>query len=174
MDGGSGDKQTASLLNKTLEHIISLLEKYKITDWFLGYGTLLGIVRNNSCIKKDDDIDIIINRKYTDVLHQIANENNFKITIRKGINFLRFENINYAPIDFYLATFKDDIAIDKWEKTKWTNILPLIKKKWRGVVLQLPNQHNKNLENRYGRTWRIPKQTKGKHSKTFKKTFSYI
>jgi hypothetical protein len=174
MDGGSGKKQTATLLNKTLEHIISLLEKYKITDWFLGYGTLLGIVRNNSCIKKDDDIDIIINRKYTDVLHQIATENNFKITIRKGTNFLRFKHADYAPIDFYLATFKDDIAMDKWENTEWTDIYPLIQKKWRGVVLQLPNKNIKNLKNRYGSTWRTPKKYKGKYAKTIKKPFSSI
>ena len=49
MIGGMGSPQTKSLLNKTLLYIISLLKLYEVTDWFLGYGTLLGIVRNNSC-----------------------------------------------------------------------------------------------------------------------------
>ena len=174
MNGGAGKKQTASLLNKTLEHIVSLLEKNNITNWFLGYGTLLGIVRNNSCIKNDDDIDIIINYKYKDVLRQIDKENKFKITKQKGNQFLRFEHDDYAPIDFYLSIFKDDTAMDKWEKTKWTNILPVIQKKWRGVVLQIPNHHISNLKNRYGSTWKTPRNYKGKHSKTLKKSLTYI
>jgi hypothetical protein len=64
--------------------------------------------------------------------------------------------------------------MDKWENTKWNDVFPLIKKKWRGVTLQLPNQHIKNLKNRYGRSWRTPKKYKGKHSKTIKKPFSSI
>lgn len=172
MIGGLGNKQSAILLNKTLVNIVSLLEKYKITDWFLGYGTLLGIVRNNSCIKNDDDIDIILNRNYLNDLQKIANENNFKITLTKKTQFLRFEHLNYAPIDFYLAKVKDGIFMDTWENTKWTNVYPFIEKKWRGVILNLPNQHIKNLKNRYGRTWRIPQQSKGVRSRTMKKPLS--
>jgi phosphorylcholine metabolism protein LicD len=167
MIGSGGHKQPATLLNKTLHYIITLLEKYKLKDWFLGYGTLLGIVRNNSCIKNDDDIDIIMNHNYLDILYQIAKENKFKMI--ENPHFLRFESKEYTPIDFYLATFKDDMAIDKWENTKWTNIFPLIQKKWKGVILQLPNQYIKNLKNRYGYSWRTPKQSKGKQSKTMKK-----
>jgi phosphorylcholine metabolism protein LicD len=173
MNGGVGTKQTASLLNKTLEHIVSLLEKNDITEWFLGYGTLLGIVRNNSCIEGDDDIDIIINNKYIHILHKIAKEHHFKIVQFKK-SFIRFIHPDYAAVDFYLATFKNKIVMDKWENTKWTDVFPLIQIKWKGVTLQLPNQHIKNLKNRYGRTWRTPKKYKGKHGKTVKKPFSSI
>ena len=78
MIGGIGSQQTQSLLNKTLAYIISLLDSYEVTDWFLGYGTLLGIVRNNSCIKGDDDIDFIINRKYRSTLELIAKDHAIK------------------------------------------------------------------------------------------------
>jgi phosphorylcholine metabolism protein LicD len=169
MIGGDGEKQTSVALNKTLKHIVSLLEKYKISDWFLGYGTLLGIVRNKSCIKNDDDIDIIINRTNKNDLHQIAKENNFKVTIQKGNYFLRFEHPDYAPIDFYLAKVEDDTFFDTWENTRWTKVYPLVKKKWKGITLQLPQQHIKNLKNRYGRTWRTPKKSKGVFSRTLKK-----
>jgi phosphorylcholine metabolism protein LicD len=173
MIGAAKKNQPSSILNKTLLYIITLFEKYKISDWFLGYGTLLGIVRNNSCIEGDDDIDIVINHKYINILNEIAKDNNIKIEqIKKS--FIRFNHPDYAPIDLYLATFKDDIAMDKWENTKWNDVFPLIKKKWRGVTLQLPNQHIKNLKNRYGRSWRTPKKYKGKHSKTIKKPFSSI
>ena len=33
------------------------MKKYNINNWFIAYGTLLGIVRNNNCINYDDDID---------------------------------------------------------------------------------------------------------------------
>jgi len=161
MNGGAGEQQTSMLLNKTLKYIVLLLEKYKITDWFLGYGTLLGIVRNNSCIKNDDDVDIIINRMNKNDLYQLAKENNFKITIKKRVYFLRFEKPDYAPIDFYLAKVKDDMFIDTWENTRWTDVYPLVKKKWKGITLQLPHQYIKKIKNRYGSTWRTPKKSKG-------------
>ena len=51
-------------LNLTLNKVADILNKNNIKDWFIGYGTLLGITRNNSCIDNDDDVDIVINRKY--------------------------------------------------------------------------------------------------------------
>lgn len=173
MDGGAGEKQTVTTLNKTLIHIVSLLTKYQVTDWFIGYGTLLGIVRNKSCIKNDDDIDIVINRTYFPVLQKLAKENNFKITLQKHIYFLRIEHPDYSPIDFYLAKSKEGVFIDTWENTRWTNVYPLIQQKWKGVILQLPQQYLKNLKNRYGRTWRTPKKSKGIRS-TSRKQPSFI
>ena len=60
----AGDQFSSNILDNTLQKIVSLLFKNKIYYWFIGYGTLLGIVRNNSCINNDDDIDIII-----DIIH---------------------------------------------------------------------------------------------------------
>ena len=173
MNGGGGNPQKTALLNKTLVHIVSLLEKYQITDWFIGYGTLLGIVRNNSCIKGDDDIDIIINRKYESKLRYIAQKNDFKITIHKKTSFIRFEHSTYGPIDFYLAKVTNGF-MDTWENTKWTDVYPFIQKKWKGVILQLPQQPIKKLRNRYGPTWRTPRKYKGKHAKTIKNPFTSI
>jgi phosphorylcholine metabolism protein LicD len=168
MNGGLGNPQKTMLLNNTLVHIISLLKKYQVTDWFIGYGTLLGIVRNNSCIKGDDDIDIIINRNYAPVLTTIAKEHNMKC-IKTSI-FMRFEHPEYAPVDFYLAKVENDGFVDKLEKTKWTNVYPLVKKKWRGVTLQLPKQYLTNLKNRYGPSWRTPKKSKGRRATVKTKT----
>ena len=168
-----GSPQTKSLLNKTLLYIISLLKSYEVTDWFLGYGTLLGIVRNNSCIKGDDDIDLIINRDYKSVLEQISKDHNIKC-VKSTNSFLRFEHPDYAPIDFYLSKVNNHGFMDTWENTKWNNVYPLVKKKWRGVILQLPNNYLTNLKNRYGPTWRTPRKYKGKYAKTVKKPFTSI
>ena len=56
----AGDKNNRSLLNHTLMFIVKLLNDNNVSNWFIGYGTLLGIIRENSCIAGDDDVDIII------------------------------------------------------------------------------------------------------------------
>ena len=65
-------------LNYTLLFIAKLLNSNNINKWFIAYGTLLGIVRENSCIDNDDDIDIIIHKSNYDIVKNILIENNFK------------------------------------------------------------------------------------------------
>ena len=55
---GMGNNNSQEKLNNTLIKITNLLNENNIHDWFIGYGTLLGIVREDSCIENDDDIDI--------------------------------------------------------------------------------------------------------------------
>jgi len=71
-----GKKWSKQLLNDTLTFIIKLLNdnniNININNWFIAYGTLLGIVRENSCINGDDDIDIVIdNTNYEQVTKNI-------------------------------------------------------------------------------------------------------
>ena len=42
---------------KNLENLISSIEILKNFEYFVFYGTLLGIVRENNIIEHDDDID---------------------------------------------------------------------------------------------------------------------
>ena len=58
-----GTPQTKAKLNNTLYTVSKLLNENNIDNWFVAYGTLLGIVRENSCIDKDDDIDIVCDKK---------------------------------------------------------------------------------------------------------------
>ena len=64
----AGKKETSEKLNKTLLFLISLLNNNNIKEWFVCYGTLLGLVRENSCIDNDDDIDIIIEKSNYDII----------------------------------------------------------------------------------------------------------
>jgi phosphorylcholine metabolism protein LicD len=52
-----GIENSKEILNKTLLFYAELFKEHNITDWFIGYGTLLGIIRGNSCIEGDDDVE---------------------------------------------------------------------------------------------------------------------
>ena len=80
----AGKKNNKTILNNTLKFIIKLLNDNNINNWFIGYGTLLGIIRENSCIDGDDDIDIIIDKSNYDIITQLLIENDIKIDCRYG------------------------------------------------------------------------------------------
>ena len=160
----SGKKQNSIKLNNTLKKITQDIREYNINDWFIAYGTLLGIVRNNSCIKGDDDIDIIINKTESNKLHKLIKDKGYKYDINKSIIRIKINN-NYTPIDFYTADKKNNNYKDLWEKVTWSNVNPIIKKKWNNINLNLPKNYETKLENRYGKDWKTPRQWKGPKNK---------
>ena len=140
-------------------------------NWFIGYGTLLGIIRENSCIDGDDDIDIIIEKSNYDVIKKILIENDLKIEygygINKSTNILKTkENNDYCSVDFYMASVdaKGNFN-DTWEKVIWSECYnennELIQHIWNENMLYLPFNYEKKLINRYGENWRIPQNNKG-------------
>ena len=46
---------------QNLKEVLPLLEGL---DYFIFYGTLLGLVREGDILEKDDDIDILVDRKH--------------------------------------------------------------------------------------------------------------
>lgn len=154
--GGSPRKK--QLLNKTLVFIANVLNSLNV-KWFIGYGTLLGIVRSQSCIYNDDDIDIICSYKnYTTLIH-LGIQYDFNVLIYPRV--VRFENSMFSPIDFYCADIEDGNFNDKHENVIWTNCYPLIRKKWHNTILNLPNDYETKLARRYGDDWKTPKKSKG-------------
>jgi len=163
---GAGRPTSKSKLNSTLTYIVNLLQKHKIKNWFIGYGTLLGIVRGNSCIDKDDDIDIIMDETHHEVLLKILKENNFDLSHSSKRIVKTIENPNFASIDFYMATIdKEGNFFDTWERIKWSRCLnvqgKLNERLWNGVTLHLPNDCEAKLQHCYGKDWRTPKKGKG-------------
>ena len=51
----TGNQNDRKKLNNTLLYITKLLNEANIKNWFIGYGTLLGIIREKSCIHNDWD-----------------------------------------------------------------------------------------------------------------------
>lgn len=168
----AGEKNSKLKLNNTLKKIVYLLNINNIDNWFIGYGTLLGIIRENSCIDGDDDIDIIIDSKYFEKINLILKNNNFKTTKNYGINNTKkiiktIANNEYTSIDFYCAYYDDNTKNfnDSWEKVIWTRCKDennnFILKKWNDVELHIPLNYEEKIYNRYGEKWKIPINTKG-------------
>jgi hypothetical protein len=151
--GGSGKPNTSLDLNTTLQKISTLLYEKKIYNWFIAYGTLLGIVRDNSCINSDDDVDIIIDKKYKIVIESLPG---IKV-LYKNNNFLRIIlDTSKSPIDFYFSTVDaNGNFFDNHENVKWLNVYPFEIRKWNNVILQLPQNYKEKLTKRYG-NWKIP------------------
>jgi phosphorylcholine metabolism protein LicD len=162
----SGIGRDSHHLNNGLKQIVKDLDEYNINNWFIVYGTLLGIVRNNSCINNDDDIDIIIDKKESNKLHKLIKKK-YKYVVGKKeyhTNFIKINlgvGLNNIIVDWYVADKKDNNYNDTWDKIVWSNVYPFKKKKWNNVILNLPNNYKKKLENMYGNDWKIPRQWKG-------------
>ena len=160
-----GKKESSDKLNATLIKITKILNENSFNGWIICYGTLLGIVRENSCIDGDDDIDIIIHKSNYDRLRKVLIDNNFELGCikRKGSerNILRPRMQNYSSIDIYMADFKNGNVFDLWNLLNIKDCFlddfleTFVEFNWRGTTLYLPNNYKRILENRYGKSWHI-------------------
>jgi phosphorylcholine metabolism protein LicD len=168
----AGTKETSEKLNKTLLFLITLLNNNNIKNWFVCYGTLLGLVRENSCIDNDDDIDIIIEKSNYDIIKKILIENNFKLEYGYGIEKRKLYIIktksssDYSSIDIYMGDYSNENVKDLWNKLTIkqcfldTENKTFIEKKWNGQNIYYPNNYERILINRYGKDWKIKKDKK--------------
>lgn len=174
----SGNKFSKETLNLNLKKIADILNKNKFSTWFIAYGTLLGIVRNKSCIDGDDDIDIICDINDYQILKEILKKEGYKFDFGYPINESKRilktkETKDLASIDFYMSEVdKNGNFNDLWEKVTWSNCYlnnskNFIKINWQNTTLNLPNNYFNKLRKRYGFFWRFPQNNKG--NKTYKR-----
>jgi len=158
---------TEEKLNKTLIITATLLAN--VPDWFIGYGTLLGITRNNSCIDNDDDIDIICNKKSMNLIKKIFIDHGFQLNFVNGDVFFQLRHKDYCLIDFYCCKVTGSTFFDAHENKLWKHCYPLQQKKWNGVLLYLPNNKVTKISKIYGKTWNIPRNNKGVQTRKHKR-----
>jgi hypothetical protein len=188
----AGEKESKDKLNLSLIKISKILNKNKFDQWFIGYGTLLGIVRNNSCIDGDDDIDIMCNINDYQKIRSILLKENYELEFGYGINESKRiiktkASSESASIDFYMTDVDDNGNFnDVWEGVIWSNCYSknskeFIKFNWENTTLNLPANYYKKLKKRYGIFWRIPQKNKGNQSykdsiikKILKKIYYYF
>jgi hypothetical protein len=156
-------------LNYTLCYYADILLAAEISDWFIGYGTLLGLIREENCIDGDDDVDILINKIHYDQLKMLLDQRNVDIEYGHGIGKSR-DILKTKPtsvlgsIDFYCCKVDGSNYHDIWERAIWYNCLdPDTKKfpikKWRNRPINIPHRAIEKLECRYGE-WRKPSKSK--------------
>lgn len=156
-----------------ISNIISKLE------YFVFFGTLLGLVREKNLIENDDDIDIYVNIKHRKKLIELLKNNNIDVDLNLKVNksesFLqvtRLLNNKNTVIDFYF--FEDDIddlyLIEKWNFEGGTNnpekhlripkifTHPIQKIKIKENFFNFPANPEYLCEFLYGRDWNIKKE----------------
>ena len=170
---GGDYKFSKDKLNHTLTQVVLKLNEHNIDSWFIAYGTLLGIIRDGSCIDNDDDIDIIVNKIHFCELKKILKELNIQnYTVYKDSETIvtthtdpteKYSIIHTDPteefsvIDFYIAHVYQDSFYDRHENVTWGQCFvndDFIKKEWNSIVLNIPNHAISKLIGRYGRGWK--------------------
>ena len=143
-------------------------------EYFIFFGTLLGITRENRLIDGDDDIDFYINHKNRDQLIKDLKINNIKVdlslSVNQNKNFLQVKRVMQNEIlitDFYFyeSDVEKNFIIEKWNFEGGTNdeskhlripktfIYPLKKISFKETLLCVPNEKELICEFLYGRNW---------------------
>lgn len=146
-------------LNRTLEKVCVILRENNINDWFIFFGTLLGVVRENSCIQGDDDLDIMINHDCQKLI-SILEKEGFKFSIKNPDKILKTIPCDiYSSIDFYMCEVKLKNYFTPWQNVEIQNV-EIESKKWRSAQINLPKNSDSILKKLYGQTWQTPIQYK--------------
>lgn len=172
----AGKNTNKEKLNHTLERVCGILNENNIPDWFIFFGTLLGIVRENSCIAKDNDLDFLVKHDYQE-LREIFEKEGFefieeldsgeKKTSLKTRTILKTRDCKeYASVDFYMCNIgptgkplviKEGNFYAKWHNTVVVDPKPFVTKKWRSTTLNLPNNYIQKIITMYGEDWKTPR-----------------
>tara|TARA_R110000822_G_scaffold22617_1_gene70692 strand:+ start:4876 stop:5442 length:567 start_codon:yes stop_codon:yes gene_type:complete len=90
----------------------------KDMEYFLFFGTLLGLCRENNIIDGDDDVDILINYQHRDQVLEVIGNLGFSISINNSyiIQGTRYINDKLTHIDFYFYENPVDQSyiVEKW------------------------------------------------------------
>ena len=153
------------------QNLIIVSSLIKKIEYFIFYGTLLGIVREKNIIKHDDDIDFMVNHKSKkNLLKKMKLDKTFKINKKVSNNyftqFIKKKDglISFVDFYFYIKDPKKDYIIDKHN---WLGnirdkrfslhfpkkmIFPIVK----GKKFNMPKKPKILCKYIYGDTWSKP------------------
>ena len=148
-------------------------------EYFLFFGSLLGIVRDNAPIPGDDDVDFYVNKNsYNEVkciLLELGFQVNYNIEPNLTEHFLQVECMFkgvFVRADFYFYDSQADqfFLEERWNFAGTPNnpdsvlkmpkplVFPLQKLNYEGSLVFLPQHSEIICEILYGVNWRVPQQ----------------
>jgi hypothetical protein len=145
-----------------LRLIYEIFEQHNIFFW-LSDGTALGFARDNDIIDWDDDIDLAIwdkdHKKLLDCLPELK-QNGFEVAevIMGGTFIVLLRNNEKVDIDIVGAKHKCSPP----QQHPCTDVIPHLRRFKRIVIDRLTYNipHQGYLKFAYGKTWRIPQNSK--------------
>ena len=154
----------------TLKKCCQVLDEYKI-PYSLGWGTALGIFRENRLILHDNDLDLDL-FDYPDyelvikALESIGMKLGMKVFYRKKIQQLVFMSQNNVPLDIVFWVKKNNQAVTYCEPGHILKLpVELLKEKsnieFSNYKFSVPYSLEDYLVVIYGLDWRIPQHSKG-------------
>lgn len=185
------DYRTRLLLNRYGIEAIGLFAGMARTEgweYSLGYGTLLGAVREKDFIKNDDDVDILVRRDCmtAEMIYKVLKagfklkglyvSNDFDLVhcafLYHGLTFdLYGYNVNYKGGDSIIFS-PFPIPGHSWQESIDKNLFQICRVhfnyngvkdiSFKGIVCSVLSNAEEFLANTYGETWRTPiKDNKG-------------
>lgn len=173
-------KKPTALRVDNRDNLITISKLLEDIDYFIFFGTLLGLTRGQDLIEGDDDIDIFVpieNRNI--IIHKITSIDAFKINFDKICNkfehFMQVDssvNNRSSLIDFYFFENKPDVdfIVDRWNFLGKCHIekcalhipkkfiFPIINEEFFGEKIKLPACKELLCEWLYGESWRTPRK----------------
>ena len=157
--------------SQNFENLLEVSSLIKNIEYFICYGTLLGIIRDNNIIKGDDDVDFMVNFRSKKLLLKKmdlnkAYELNKKVSNKYFAQFIKIKKGIKTFVDFYfyLNDSKKKYIVDRHN---WLGnvheerfaihfpkkiIFPINKKN----KFNIPKNSEKVCQFLYGKTWSIP------------------
>ena len=168
-----GEENKKKMVN-TIRKLVKIFEKFNI-EYMAEGGTLLGLIRHKGLIPWDDDIDLSVPEKYSDIFikEEFINElkkNNlgiakhwvgYKIFPLDGINIFYSDNksIRNYKWPFVDVLFSNNsngkIKLNVWPSSMFLekDVYPLKKYKFEDFEIYGPNRPEPYLNNMYGGDW---------------------
>ena len=160
----------APLLNHKAGYCAQIQEIFSLAsmsgvDICLGYGTLLGCVRDGGFIPHDDDVDLIMRvpknqRAAVDAYLQSLRQHGYDVA-----QFIGHEHYNATKSNLSIELFpavedghKATLYMQNMEKRSvpFETLFPLRDGIFYGMKVKVPNRPEDFLERRYGKMWRHP------------------
>jgi phosphorylcholine metabolism protein LicD len=157
------------------DNLLYFSKLFNNVEYFIFFGTLLGITREKGLIDGDDDIDFYVNLKDRSKLIDNLKNNNIEVDLTLSVNknnhFLQIKRVVnnkvlIADFYFYETDIEKNFIIERWNLEGGTNdvskhlripkifIFPLKKILFKSVEISIPKEGELICEFLYGINWK--------------------